>query len=283
MTILGSVVEVDHSITPPPIRPFDRLQLKRKAIAVHDAIVSCTACPLRGKRWVTAPVPFAGPIPADFMVIGEAPGRREDREGMPFVGPAGQLLRAMLEDAGLDASRGFFCNTVSCWPDGTPDEVAVKACRKHLDRQMAVAGTPFVLLTGNVPLVSFRPDLRVGAVAGTAFVRGGRVFMPVHHPAWVLRNRNERERVVEDLLRFADLVKGEVSPATHFGTMCGQAGCGGWVDHYDPEGIPHCARHWGKRWVTPTELERKRRVEMVKKIALAKKRARQRRQGEFDG
>lgn len=275
MSVLGGVIEFDQSIAPPTI---DRVTLARRRPAIRAQILACTRCPLSRQSWVRAPVPWSGRSPADFAIVGEAPGERENRQSAPFVGPAGQLLRSMLADANLDVDRALIANTVCCYPAGTPDELHVRACRTNLEDQLALAATPFVLLFGGVALSAFRPGLKVTAMAGRTFVQGGRVFMVVLHPAFVLRQRQLRDEVVGHLEGFRWLMRGELAPSHLFGVRCA-TGCGGMVDHYDPEGVGMCGRCWAKRVPSPTEVAERKAVEIAKKVKVARKRAALQRQG----
>src|SRR5215510_9860406 len=100
-------------------------------------ILSCTKCDLSSK--CRSPVPFSPPQSTSQLppanprvyqcgVLGEAPGRREDKLGRPFVGPAGRLMRRMLDEAGWNSDDLWYMNAVSCWPRGTPKAEAQNAC-----------------------------------------------------------------------------------------------------------------------------------------------------------
>jgi DNA polymerase len=105
--------------------------LYKKQKLIRD-IKTCIGCRLSHVR--KNAVPWSGPAPAPIAACGEAPGMQENEKGVPFVGPAGQLLNKLLKEIGLDRDKIFVFNTVCCRPPGNrtplPDELA--ACRKEI-------------------------------------------------------------------------------------------------------------------------------------------------------
>lgn len=120
-------------------------------------IRACRKCPLHQYR--RNPVPGEGPLDAEVMIVGEAPGRREDELGRPFVGMAGKLLDSMLVRAGLERGRVYITNVVKCRPPGNrdPRQEEVEACLPYLARQ--------------IRLVRPRVIVAVGRVAGSALYK----------------------------------------------------------------------------------------------------------------
>ncbi len=113
-----------------------------------EEIARCTRCPLHRSR--KNPVPGEGPLDARVMVVGEAPGRKEDEEGRPFVGPAGQLLNRLLELAGLRREEVYITNIVKCRPPGNRDPAPeeVEACLPYLRRQIRLIKPRLVIAVG---------------------------------------------------------------------------------------------------------------------------------------
>ncbi len=111
-------------------------------------IMSCTKCPLHRSR--RNPVPGEGPLDARVMFVGEAPGRREDEEGRPFVGPAGKLLNQLLEQAGLSRDRVYITNIVKCRPPGNrdPRDEEIEACLPYLLRQIQLIKPRLIVALG---------------------------------------------------------------------------------------------------------------------------------------
>ena len=124
---------------------------------VAQAVRSCTDCPLHRGR--TNAVPGEGSPSADVMFIGEGPGFHEDRQGRPFVGPAGQLLEGLLASIGTNRDEVFIANMVKCRPpdnrDPEPSEIA--ACGKFLERQIELINPRLIVTLGRFSLGRFFP------------------------------------------------------------------------------------------------------------------------------
>lgn len=219
-------------------------------LLLRERILDCQACELHSTS--RGPVPFSGPVPASFAIVGEAPGAEEDKGGAPFLGKSGQLLRGMLEAAGLDATEAFICNTVSCFPDGTPRTASVLACRSNLHAQLDFARAPQILTLGSVALGAFRPDLKMTMAHGQTFsLPDGRTVFATYHPAAALRRSEWHDAMAEDLLRFGKAMA-QRSWVGLTVEIC--AGCRTHEDdmeqiHFDNSGMPWCELCW------PTSLE----------------------------
>lgn len=165
---------------------------------VYCQVLLCRGCNL--SESCRSPIPLSQPVrsgggTADgtYVVLGEAPGRMEDRQGKPFVGPAGQLLRANLKRVGLDPDLGYYLNVVSCWPKGSPSAESVKACRQNLYDQLAIANATNVLACGGVALSALLPRGRMEYCQGASIPAHGKLIMPVYHPAFILKSNTQRE------------------------------------------------------------------------------------------
>jgi uracil-DNA glycosylase len=185
-------------------------------VRVRAQVLACTACSLAST--CTHPVPFSGANPSPIVVIGEAPGREEDERGAPFVGPAGRLLRVVLdsvmEGEGWNETIGY-ANVVSCYPARTPHEIEVVACRKNLTDQMKLFAPSYGLVVGGVSLSAFWPKLRVGEMRGRWWsedgLRDGKTWLfSAVHPAAVLRSGGVTSKIGrefrEDLETFRDMI-----------------------------------------------------------------------------
>ena len=152
--------------------------------AVAAEAAGCTRCRLHQSR--TQVVFGQGDPHADLMFVGEAPGFHEDRQGLPFVGPSGQLLNRLLEGIGLRRQDAYICNVVKSRPprnrDPQPDEIA--ACRPWLDDQIRLVDPKVVVTLGN-----FAAKTLLETTTGITRLRGrtypfqGRVLLPTFHPA----------------------------------------------------------------------------------------------------
>lgn len=215
----------------------------QEKVGLRRQIFGCQNCDLR--VGCHAPVPFAGPTPNRLMVVGEAPGADEDKQGEPFVGKSGKLLRRLIREVGMDDKKMAWANTVCCYPHGTPKATHVEACRYNLRRQMELVDPFHVLLVGGVALGSFRPDLRISQVHGRLFVlsKNGPVCFPILHPAAALREPTWVPKIRNDLRVWKSITEA-FTPWEHFPIICSV--CDGWVDHYDPDGMAWCKQHWGQ-------------------------------------
>ena len=161
--------------------------------AVAAEAAGCTRCRLHQSR--TQVVFGQGDPHADLMFVGEAPGFHEDRQGIPFVGPSGQLLNRLLEGIGLRRQDVYICNVVKSRPpqnrDPLPDEIA--ACRPWLDAQVRLVDPKVVVTLGN-----FAAKTLLETTTGITRLRGqtypfqGRVLLPTFHPAAALHAQGRR-------------------------------------------------------------------------------------------
>lgn len=177
--------------------------------AIATEIARCTACPLHRSR--TNTVPGEGPANAKILFIGEGPGQREDALGRPFVGPSGELLEQWLAEIGLQRDQVFITNVVKCRPPGNrdpePDEIA--ACAHFLDRQLAIIQPKLIATLGRHSMSKFFPGGKITRIHGIRGVKreGTRVYLPLFHPAYVLRNTNAAPEAIADIKLIPRLIK----------------------------------------------------------------------------
>ena len=171
--------------------------------------LACTRCPLCGGR--TQVVPGKGPRPARLVLVGEAPGAREDEEGAPFVGRAGALLDRALDRAGLTRDQVFITNVVKCRPPDnrkpTPRERA--ACRIFLEAELDQAGASVVLALGATAAEALVgravPVERAGSAGIWSEVAGARRSVHVtFHPAASRFRKGAVGTIAQALARAAD-------------------------------------------------------------------------------
>lgn len=184
------------------------LQEKAKQLyTIADEVASCTACPLHAEGRQRT-VPGAGPANAEIMFIGEAPGAREDEQGIPFVGRSGQYLNQLLEMVGLSRRDVFIANVVKCRPpnnrDPLPEELT--ACKTYLDRQIAIINPKAIVTLGRISMNRYFPDGRITKIHGQPKYADGRIYYPMFHPAYVLRNGNMRPDMEADMRKLIDLI-----------------------------------------------------------------------------
>ena len=140
---------------------------REELVDLFKEVQDCTRCPLHETR--TKAVFGAGNADADLMFVGEAPGAEEDRQGLPFVGRAGQLLNQMLEGIGLSREDVFIANVLKSRPPGNrdPQPLEIEACRPYLFEQVRLIEPTVVCTLGN-----FATKLLSGNPAGITRVRG---------------------------------------------------------------------------------------------------------------
>ena len=169
---------------------------------LREQVAGCTACELCKTR--TQTVFGVGNTRAEWLVIGEAPGGEEDRQGEPFVGRAGQLLNSMLLAIGLPRETVFIANILKCRPPGNrdpkPEEVA--RCLPFLAAQIALLKPKIILAVGRIaaqnllgsdaPLARLRGKLHHFGAAATPLVI-------TYHPAYLLRTPSDKRKAWEDL------------------------------------------------------------------------------------
>jgi uracil-DNA glycosylase family 4 len=168
---------------------------------IRDDLGDCRRCGLCTSRRTI--VYGVGDPEADLMIVGEGPGHDEDLKGEPFVGPAGQMLDKMLENV-LKLQRGqvYIANVVKCRPPGNrnplPDEVA--ACSPFLERQIRAVQPKAILVLGNVAMKTlFRTDTGIMKQRGNWLEWEGIPTMPTFHPAYLLRNPDDKRKTFDDL------------------------------------------------------------------------------------
>lgn len=172
--------------------------------AIAGKVRACTRCRLCSGRRNAVPGTGA-PSPA-VLVVGEGPGAEEDRQGLPFVGPAGKLLDKML--AAIQLSRDancFIANIVKCRPpnnrDPLPDESA--ACRPFLEAQIRAVRPVMILAVGRVAAHNLLDtDASIGRLRGQFFSYDGIPLLATYHPSALLRNADLKRPAWEDLKLF---------------------------------------------------------------------------------
>jgi DNA polymerase len=181
---------------------------------LREAVAACRACRLcEGRRNTVFGV---GGEQADVMVIGEAPGEQEDRQGEPFVGPAGKLLDRMLAALQLTrepaepARQVFIANTLKCRPPGNrnpePDEMV--KCEPFLKRQIALVQPKIILAMGRFAVQALlRSNEPIGRLRGRVHAYEGVPLVVTYHPAYLLRNLPDKAKAWDDLCLAAEVLE----------------------------------------------------------------------------
>ncbi len=177
--------------------------------ALEQQIRACTACVLHRRR--KQAVPGVGDRRPRWLLVGEGPGAEEDRRGEPFVGPAGRLLDAMLAAAGLSRQDGaFIANSVKCRPPGnrTPEADEIATCFPYLRRQVELLEPRLIVALGRPAAQSLLDrQVRIAEARGQTYEFAGIPVIVTYHPAYLLRNPQDKGKAWEDLCRARQLSK----------------------------------------------------------------------------
>lgn len=180
---------------------FDQVLFGEESLgAVIAELGDCSRCKLAPGR--TNLVFGSGNPRAELMFVGEAPGADEDAQGLPFVGRAGQLLTRIIEAIGMSRDEVYICNILKCRPPGNrnpePDEIA--SCEQFLFRQIAAVKPKVICSLGAFSAQTLLKTTEpIGRLRGNLMDFRGAKFMATFHPAYLLRNPNEKRKVWEDM------------------------------------------------------------------------------------
>ena len=178
------------------------IDARDELIACRNEALACTKCnELASTR--KSVVFGAGNVKANLMFVGEAPGRDEDLQGLPFVGMAGQLLTKIIESIGLDRKQVFITNTLKCRPPANrqpkPDEI--QNCEPFLIRQIDLIRTKIICALGTFAAQDLlKTETPISQLRGKFHeYRDGIKVICTFHPAYLLRNPEEKRKVWEDM------------------------------------------------------------------------------------
>jgi uracil-DNA glycosylase family 4 len=182
-----------------------------------DEVAGCTRCALAKGR--TQVVFGSGSPNAELMFVGEAPGFHEDKQGVPFVGAAGQLLNKLLAGIGISREDVFVVNVLKCRPPGNrdPQQEEIEACEPHLWKQIELIQPKVIATLGNfaTKLLSGKPlgITRVHGVEQEVVLGGNRVVLyPIFHPAAALYTPRMLEVLEADFRRLPELLGTSLAP-----------------------------------------------------------------------
>jgi DNA polymerase len=169
---------------------------------LRQRVAECQQCELhRGRKQTVFGV---GDHNADWLIIGEAPGAEEDKQGEPFVGRAGKLLNSMLLACGLQREQVFIANILKCRPpsnrDPKPEEVA--ACSSYLRQQIDLIQPKIILAVGRIAAQNLlQTETPIGKMRGQKYEYAdtGIPVVVTYHPAYLLRSPREKRKSWQDL------------------------------------------------------------------------------------
>lgn len=187
-------MELDRWLRRTPLPTAKLEEVKRR-------VASCSSCILHKTRTQTV---FARGNPtAKLMIIGEAPGFHEDKQGLPFVGKAGQLLNLMLHSIGLKEKEVYIANVLKCRPphnrDPQPEEI--RSCSAYLDEQINLIHPKLIFALGRFSGQFLSKEvLPLNRLRGRVHYYGEFPFIVSYHPAYLLRNPIDKKKAYVDLL-----------------------------------------------------------------------------------
>ena len=173
-----------------------------------DEIRAHRGCGFEPCETCTQQVPGEGSATARVVIVGEAPGAREDATGRPFVGAAGKLLDRLLEAAGLHRDDVFITNVVKARPPGNRDPRADEVAHHlpWLDAQLEIIQPELLVPLGRHALARFAPDAKITQVHGNVVEEDGRRLFPMYHPAAALYARQLRATLMADATALGELL-----------------------------------------------------------------------------
>ncbi len=199
------VVENNSRRMSSPIGPksslFDEPSLSTEDLqTIRADLGDCRRCKLASTR---ANIVFGSGNPhADLMFVGEAPGADEDEQGLPFVGRAGQLLTKIIQAIDMQREDVYICNILKCRPpqNRNPEGDEIAACQPFLFRQIAAVQPRVICALGTYGAqILLRTKEPIGRLRGHFIDFHGAKFIATFHPAYLLRNPNEKRKVWEDV------------------------------------------------------------------------------------
>jgi DNA polymerase len=161
----------------------------------------CTKCNLHKNRINV--VVGNGNEYADILFIGEAPGAEEDKEGIPFCGRSGKLLRELIKEANIQ-DNVYITNIVKCRPpeNRDPAENEIRSCMPFLRKQIEQIKPKFIVGVGRISSKRIIPDFKITNDHGKFYtLKNGIRFMGIYHPAFVLRNQHLKNDLLNDLIK----------------------------------------------------------------------------------
>jgi DNA polymerase len=189
----------------------DRRSTMDDLASIREDIGDCTRCKLctLGRKQIVFGV---GNPNADLMFVGEAPGRDEDMQGIPFVGRAGQKLTQIIEAIGLTRDDVYIANVIKCRPpeNRNPEPDEVESCEPFLFRQVDTIKPKVIVALGTFAAKSLlKTNESISRLRGRVYEYRGARLVPTFHPAFLLRNPSCRREVWEDMKKVRALLNGE--------------------------------------------------------------------------
>ena len=175
---------------------------------LEEHVKECTKCELCKNR--TNVVFGVGNPDADLMFVGEAPGYYEDVQGEPFVGKAGQLLTKIIESIGMKRGDVYIANILKCRPpdNRNPSANEIVMCSPHLIRQIEIIRPKIICALGTFAAQTLLDTKEtIGKLRGRFFEYQSTKFLATYHPAYLLRNPDDKKKVWADIKKIRDFLQ----------------------------------------------------------------------------
>lgn len=189
-------------------RPASSDEPSETLVVIRNDMGECRRCGLCHSR--TELVYGEGNPSADLVFVGTGPGLDEDREGRPFVGPAGELLTRIIEAMKLTREQVYVCHVVKCYPPGgrPPEPGEIQTCRSFLARQLAVIQPKVICTLGTCAVQALLDTtMPLSQLRGRFHDYNGIKLMPTFHPADLLQNPDQKRMVWEDIKKIMALLR----------------------------------------------------------------------------
>jgi DNA polymerase len=193
-----------ESLAPAPLAHVDSdslAQRRHELNVLAERVSKCTRCPeLAATRSQT--VFGVGPVGAEILFLGEAPGFEEDRKGEPFVGPAGQLLNKIIAACGLRREDIYICNILRCRPPGNrqPKPEEAEHCREYLEKTIELVGPKLICCWGGVAAQNLlQATTGITKMRGNFYTYRDIPVLCTFHPSFLLRSPEKKKEVWEDM------------------------------------------------------------------------------------
>lgn len=211
MPLHSATSNTQNPDTPPlPFDPEADMTLETLAAAVDG----CQRCKLGSGR--TNLVFGVGNANANLVFVGEAPGQNEDKQGIPFVGRAGQMLTRMIENViEIPRSEVYICNILKCRPPGNrnPEPDEIECCEPYLYKQLEIIRPKLIVALGKFAAQwLLQTKIPIGKLRGKFGRYRGIPTLATYHPAYLLRNPGQKRTVMDDLLIIKAVQSGELEP-----------------------------------------------------------------------
>lgn len=202
---------------------MDEYDKREKLKEFYLKIKDCNRCELSRSR--TKFVFGSGSAYAEIMLVGEAPGKNEDIQGLPFVGQAGKLLDELLGSIGYERSEVFIANVLKCRPPENRDPKVdeINTCKGYLMEQIKIIDPGIICTMGRYSTqLLLNTDRGINSLRGKVYKIDNRIIMPINHPAAALYTPSRMEILRQDFQKIKKLIDSGFDLSCLSGEMLGQ-------------------------------------------------------------